>query len=474
MSETDIITGGAVAETAADTKPWGALPDRCYACAAPVRGPYCWACGQKNDDRRRSLWVLLAEGVRDIVNLDGKFARTVRAVTLRPGRYLRDYGSGVRSPYTPPIKFFLVMTFAFFATLELTGRQIVVFQPEVALNDRGELDIQEWAGGFFARAKDVRYSPEERAAMIEAVRTGNATAAVGEEVLRSLFEEEADTLRRDAEVDIAAIRAAGGEDVEADIAERRAELEADLADLRADLADDLAEARESLSDGADALDEGAANLRDVPGAEAGARQMEEAAERMRRSAAEDVLVGARDGYADGQADDAGPDGAGEDYGVGWDTEDGLSINGEPIDRERLTDALFRLAENPRLFNTALGDAIPRIMLMMVPLMALLGAVFVRGRDALLYDHAILSLNTHAVAFAAMTLGLILTGLLPGWLFAGLVFLGVPIYYARALRGAFGRSRRKVVAATLTVFTLYWFVLTTALTAAAVSAFADTL
>ena len=473
MSETDIIAGGAVAETAADTKPRAPLPERCYACAAPVRGPYCYACGQKNDDRRRSLWVLFGEGVRDVVNLDGKFARTVRAVATRPGRYLRDYGRGVRSPYTPPVKFFLVTTFAFFAALELTGRQIVVFQPEVALNDQGALDIREWAGGFFARAKDVRYSAAERAAMIEAVRTGNATAAVGEEVLLSLFEEEADALRKGAEADIADLRAAGGEDAEAEIAERRTELEADLADLRADLADDLADARAELSEGADALEEGADALRDIPGAEAGARQMREAAEDMRRSAreemSEDILASVREGFEEGAED-----GSGVAHGLGYDAGRGISLNGELIDRERLTDALFRLAENPRLFNTALGDAIPRIMLMMVPLMALLGAVFVRGRDALLYDHAILSLNTHAVAFAVMTLGLILTGLLPGWLFACLVFVGVPVYYARALRGAFGRSRRKVVAATLTVFALYWLTLTTALTTAAVDAFADTL
>ena len=483
MSETDILQGGAALETATDTKGRGPLPERCYACAAPVKGPYCYACGQKNDDCRRSIVSLFGEGVRDVVNLDGRFLRTVRAIFGRPGRYLRDYGRGVRSPYTPPVRFFLVATFAFFLSLGLTGRQIVVFQPEVALNDQGELDIREWAGGFFARAKDVRYSPAERAAMLEAVRTDNATAAVGEEVLRGLFEEEATALRAEAEADIADIRAAGGEDASSEISVRRAELEADLADLRADLADDLAAAREGMSDGADALDEGADALRGVPGAEAGARQMEEAAERMRRSAAEgtpdDFLAGVRDGMAraeaaGGEGGEAGRDGAGETVGVGWDDGAGLSINGRRVDQDRLTDALFRLAENPRLFNTALGDSIPKIMLLMVPLMALLGAMFVRGRDALLYDHAILSLNTHAVAFILMTLGLLTAGFLPGWIFATAVFVGVPFYYARAMRGAFGRSRRKVVAATLVVFFLYWSVLTSALTTAAVGAFADTL
>ena len=415
-----------------------------------------------------------------MVSLDGRFLRTVRAVFLRPGRYLREYGRGVRSPYTPPVRLFLVMTFAFFLTLELTGRQIVVIQPEVALNDAGELDIREWAGGFFVRPHEVRYSAEERAAMIQAVRSGTASEAVTEEVLRQAYEEEATALRLRAEEAISAIRAAGGEDAAADIAEVRAELATDLADLEADLADDLADidaARDGLMEGAGGLAEGAEALRAVPGGEAAARDMEEAAERMRQEAERGDLAaepgdpvsefarGVRAGMEGSQGGDGVVVGPGEG---------GLTIDGEVIDRERLTDALFRLAENPTLFNTALGDAIPRIMLLMVPLMALGGALFVRGRDALLYDHAILSLNTHAVAFGLMTLGLLTASIGLGGLFALAVFLGVPFYYARALRGAFGRSRRKVIVATGTVFTLYWLTLTTALTAAAIGAFADTL
>ena len=151
------------------------------------------------------------------------------------------------------------------------------------------------------------------------------------------------------------------------------------------------------------------------------------------------------------------------------------MNGRRIDGDRFADALFRLAENPRLFNAALGDWIPRIMILMIPLLALMGAVFVRGRDALLYDHALLSLNTHAVAFGLMTLGLWTAGLGLGPVFA----CGHVPGRAVLLRPRDARRVRAVPAQGVgrdgsASSPAYWLVLTTALSAAAVNAFTDTL
>ena len=423
MSETDVLQAGAVLETATDPggrRRKGPLPERCYACAAPVRGPYCYACGQRNDDNRRSVWSLFGESVRDVVNLDGRFARTVRSITLRPGRYLREYGRGVRSPYTPPVRFFLVMTFAFFAALAVTDRQIVVFQPEVSVDEAGKLDFRDFSGGFFAPAKDLPSSEAERKAMLEAVRRGDAAPLVEAEGLRAEAAAEIEALLAEAEAEAAEIREEGGPGAGAMAAGVLAEARGEAIGLRAEMEAEVAGIR------AQALGDAAAS--DAPAGEAGL-----------------PLEG-----------------------------ETLTLNGREFDGRRLAEGLFRLAENPRLFNAALGDAIPKIMILMVPLMALLGAMFVRGPDALLYDHAILSLNTHAVAFGLLTLGLLTAAFLPGWVFAAAVFAGVPYYYYRAVRGAFGRRRRKVIVATAFVFLLYWIVLTTALTAAAVGAFADTL
>ena len=358
MTETDILTDGAAVEAVTDMRPRAPLPERCFACAAPVRGPYCYACGQKNDDCRRSLWKLGGETVRDVTALDGRFLRTMRSVVTRPGRHLRRYGDGVRSPYTPPIRLFLVVSFAFFATMSLTDRQIVVFQPNLSVTEDGDLKFDRVEGGFFTRAKDLRYGEDIRAA----IRAGAAEAA---------------------------------------------------SDARAEMAE-------------------------TPEEEAAAQE----------AAATRSL-------------DAGED-------------DGITLGGRVIGRDEALGALIRFAENPRAFNNVLDDWIGRIMVLMIPLMALLGAVFVRGRDALLYDHLLLSLNTHAVAFGLMTLGLWLGWLIPGVVFVALLLGGMPVYYGAALRGATGRRKRKVIAATLFVFFVYLLVLFGALLAAAINAFSVTL
>ena len=278
--------------------------------------------------------------------------------------------------------------------------------------------------------------------MRQAVTEGRASP---EEVIESIqadAQAEIDMLRSEAEDAAEEALREDGEDAQLRAREIRAEARSAIADIEADTARRVAES---------------ARAEESPPAGAG------------------TGTGPDPAAAPGTAPSgtAPPDGAqAEEEGDGLNGQ--ITLNGEPIDTDRLLDAAFRLAENPRAFNNALDDWIPRIMILMIPLMAFLGALVIHGRDALLYDHALLSLNTHAVAFGILTLGLWTSAIFPGWLFAGALFLGVPLYYAKALRGAFGRSRRKVIFTTLFVFTIYGAVLSSALGVAAVSAFADTI
>lgn len=138
--------------------------------------------------------------------------------------------------------------------------------------------------------------------------------------------------------------------------------------------------------------------------------------------------------------------------IGFDNS--LSLFGREVTEDRLADALVFTMQNPAAFSNALNEAIPVLMLVFVPLMAILGALFVRGRDALIYDHLLLSIQTHAFAFLILTLTLWTSPFLPGdvGLFAFLI--GVPLYYLLGLRGAFRRSWPKSIAATVFVGMVY--------------------
>ena len=146
-------------------------------------------------------------------------------------------------------------------------------------------------------------------------------------------------------------------------------------------------------------------------------------------------------------------------------EENFTFLGREVTQDRLSVAFIQLMQNPAAFSNALNEAIPFLMLIFVPFMAFLGTIFIRGGDALVYDHLLVSIQTHAFAFVILTLMLWTSPFLPG----GLGFLafaaGIPIYYVLALRGAFRRSWLKSIAATLFVGWVYNFFFTLALTGA---------
>ena len=58
----------------------------CLNCDAPLQGPYCYNCGQNADDHHRSIVHLTWEAIEGFTHLDGRLARTVPALLLRPGK----------------------------------------------------------------------------------------------------------------------------------------------------------------------------------------------------------------------------------------------------------------------------------------------------------------------------------------------------------------------------------------------------
>jgi hypothetical protein len=87
---------------------------QCRNCGASLEATYCPECGQKDVDLERPLTELIGEVLRDIIDLDGRAARTVWALLARPGRLTREYLAGHRRRYTPPVRLYLIVSVAFF------------------------------------------------------------------------------------------------------------------------------------------------------------------------------------------------------------------------------------------------------------------------------------------------------------------------------------------------------------------------
>ena len=87
----------------------------CRNCQAPLRGPFCSACGQEARHSARSLRTLFAEVFESLTNLDGRAWRTLRALLFRPGLMTTEYLADRRARYLPPFRLYLIISVLFFA-----------------------------------------------------------------------------------------------------------------------------------------------------------------------------------------------------------------------------------------------------------------------------------------------------------------------------------------------------------------------
>jgi hypothetical protein len=80
--------------------------ERCEHCDARLHGQFCAHCAQNSTPPVRPLKKALAEAFSELISLDLRFPRTVRALAI-PGRLTSRYLCGHRVPYISPLRFAL-------------------------------------------------------------------------------------------------------------------------------------------------------------------------------------------------------------------------------------------------------------------------------------------------------------------------------------------------------------------------------
>lgn len=96
--------------------------DTCLNCQEPLTPEmnYCPACGQENDDRHVSIWVLGAEHLEELLGLDSKLFKSLVPFLLQPGKLTAAFRSGQRKAYVPPLRMYLVVSVLFFLTASVS------------------------------------------------------------------------------------------------------------------------------------------------------------------------------------------------------------------------------------------------------------------------------------------------------------------------------------------------------------------
>jgi hypothetical protein len=92
---------------------------RCANCAAHLTGEFCSQCGQRVRDLRRPFGQLLAEAVEHALNVDTRFARTLRPLLVTPGEVTRAYLAGRRVAFLPPLRTYLIAAVIFFGLFSI-------------------------------------------------------------------------------------------------------------------------------------------------------------------------------------------------------------------------------------------------------------------------------------------------------------------------------------------------------------------
>ncbi len=87
--------------------------NNCLNCGEAISGNYCSRCGQKSDVKRYTLKYFFSE-LKSITDFDLDFLRTVKAMIIQPGIFIRKYLYGARKNYISPFKYlFIVLAFNF-------------------------------------------------------------------------------------------------------------------------------------------------------------------------------------------------------------------------------------------------------------------------------------------------------------------------------------------------------------------------
>ena len=95
--------------------------ERCQNCGNEVAQRYCGACGQRHDAPVHSLWHFAQLAAEDLTHADSRLWRTLAALLFRPGRLTREFLSGHRARYLPPLRLYLVVSVLFFLLASAVG-----------------------------------------------------------------------------------------------------------------------------------------------------------------------------------------------------------------------------------------------------------------------------------------------------------------------------------------------------------------
>ncbi|MDE2806164.1 MAG: DUF3667 domain-containing protein [Gemmatimonadota bacterium] len=96
----------------------------CENCGRPRAERFCSQCGQNDRTYSRSLFPVLGELVRESFEFDGRLAQTLKLLLFKPGSLSTEFSRNRRARYMTPVRLYLFTSVIFFLTMSLVMSRV--------------------------------------------------------------------------------------------------------------------------------------------------------------------------------------------------------------------------------------------------------------------------------------------------------------------------------------------------------------
>ena len=436
MSDIETVDLESVGLLDADTIPNANQSLNCFSCGEDMNGVYCYACGNKNDNFRRSIWSLGVELFSSLTAFEGKIWRSLRSLLFKPGKMAREFSDGARQKWTSPIRMFLATSLLLFGYVALSGTQLIAF---------GTKDDPRAV--FAAGSGDEKFAPKifflERKSKIRELVSDDAISAFEKDMANIINNDENKTI----------------EALETELKNTQASLNnlnAQIEDARFRYAKPgLIAARDAVNERVDSLNRVIQKRKDAP--KPVEAPPEETSTLENLDIADPVISEDKGEIAEET------EGLDEEKDAALETgESTINISGISGENIRLNTAGMRQAisialRQPEKINAPINEWLPRIMFAMMPFSMLIGAIFIRGRErAMLFDHLVHAAYIHSFSFLLLFFFILLVQFTPIPGLLAIYTLILLIYLPISAKRMFGRGWFKTFLTSYGVGFIYTF------------------
>lgn len=493
-------TGGSIGDTEAaillageDLLSLDNVPDEnqqveCFSCGENMLGLFCHACGQKNDDYRRSIFSLLTEAFASVFSLENRMWRTWMMLWFKPGKVSREYADGKRTNWTSPVRIYLALSIMLFGYMSITETRIFSVRTDIipkagfegpidTLNDNSVRLSPDF--GFFRRQAELDKLNEGT----DFKRVSRLIKGISRQAFK--FDDNLASLNLVPDVDLLKSSESWpnedtppiqvyielGDESESPLTREQQAIKIYTEKVAAaiesynlilattkdpeTIADRILAASNNGID-FDITNEsreiGNENIKLVPIEAITSLDDQLSKLGLSRSQIHTLPVETRTGF---------------NFDIGQGQINGVKLSKNDV--QNLTEEILR---NPALLNEGVSKYLPRIMFLMMPFAALIGLVFIRDRKrALLYDHLVHATYIHAVTFAFLLSLILVAQWTPLKGMAKVFLLGIALYLPLSAKGMFKRGWFKTIFASYSIALVYgliMFMIITALTAQSIS------